>query len=107
MSYLYNSYLEGDISAGILEQSMGARNREGIGLSFRAVFVNLLRSPGIDSQPGLLKGFHIRAQARRTMWPDQSRFLAPIEVLKYRHSSADFHRLKICLLYTTCTAETN
>jgi hypothetical protein len=68
MSYLYNSYLEGDISAGILYQStMGARNREGIGLSFRAVFVNLLRSPGIDSQPGLLRGFQIRAQARQTM----------------------------------------
>jgi hypothetical protein len=62
MPYLYNLYLEGDISAGILDQStMGARNRVGIELSFRAVQVNLLRSPGIDSQPGLLKVFQTRA----------------------------------------------
>ncbi len=57
-------------SAGILEQSLGAGNREGIWLSYRPVRARIfkrLRSPGIDfkeailpggeSTPGLLKMF--------------------------------------------------
>jgi hypothetical protein len=42
-----------DVSAGILELSMGARNREGIGLSYQPArdgIFELLRSPGIDSK---------------------------------------------------------
>ncbi len=40
---------------GILEQPMGARNRVGIGLSYRpsrTLFADLFRRPGIDFQPG-------------------------------------------------------
>jgi hypothetical protein len=47
-------------SAGILEQSMGARNRVGIGLSYRPARL------GIDylkSIPGLLKSLKIPSQA--------------------------------------------
>jgi hypothetical protein len=41
--------------AGIFKQSMGARNRVRIRLSYRSARArigNLLRSPGFDSQPG-------------------------------------------------------
>ncbi len=60
--------------AGILEQSIGARNRVGIGLSYRPTRARIckrLRSPGIDSAnlpnlaesiPELLKRLQIRAQ---------------------------------------------
>ncbi len=51
-------------SAGVLEQSMGARNREWIGLSYRPV-----------------------RQYRLAESDPSNRFLGPLKVLKYRHSS--------------------
>jgi hypothetical protein len=47
------AFLFGPVCAGILEQSMGARNRVGIVLSYRQAIdgiFKLLRSPGIDSK---------------------------------------------------------
>ncbi len=52
-------------SAGILEQSMGARNRVGVGLSFwpaKDGIFKLLRSPGIDS--GIDSGNLCRLEGR-------------------------------------------
>jgi hypothetical protein len=55
------------ICAGILKQSTGARNRLGIGLSYRHARTRIckfLRSPGIDSKepiPGFLKRLQIGA----------------------------------------------
>ncbi len=51
--------------AGILEQSMRARNREGIGLSYRPARLQRLA----ESIPGLLKSFKIG------LWISCERFL--------------------------------
>jgi hypothetical protein len=47
----------GGTSAGILKQSMGARNRVGIGLSYRSVRLHRLA----ESIPGLLKSIKIKS----------------------------------------------
>ncbi len=47
----------GGTFAGILEQSMGARNRVGIGLSYRSVRLHRLAK----SIPGLLKSIKIKS----------------------------------------------
>ncbi len=77
---------------GIFKESMGARNRGGIGLSYREpVFVDLLRRPEIDSQPGeidssesipgLHKCLQIRAPARQATWAGGIHALESILVL--------------------------
>jgi hypothetical protein len=49
-------------SAGILEQSMGARNREEIGLLYRPARLHIgWRNRSLESIPGLLKSLQIRA----------------------------------------------
>jgi hypothetical protein len=48
-------------SAGILEQSMGARNRVGIGLSYRSARLHRLAELTMKSILGLLKSLKIRA----------------------------------------------
>jgi hypothetical protein len=52
-------------SAGIFKQSMGAKNRVGIGLSFRPARLHGTQPGGIGSSesiPGLPKSLKIRAQ---------------------------------------------
>ncbi len=59
-----------DKCAGILEQSMGARNRVGIGLSYRPARLHrLAESISLESIPGLLKSLKI---------PSQEKFLLPL-----------------------------
>ncbi len=66
------------IAAGIFKQSIGARNRIGIGLSYRparAGIIKLLWSPGIDSSSLCsLAGWYYN--------PIHIRFLAPTDCLK-------------------------
>ncbi len=54
-------------SAGIYKQSMGTRNRVEIGLSYRPARLHRLaksiRIIQLESIPGLLKSFKIRAQS--------------------------------------------
>jgi hypothetical protein len=59
--------------AGIFKQSMGARNRVGIGLSYRPARLHSFL--GID--PGLHKRLEIRAQATQVPW---NRFLGSLKV---------------------------
>jgi hypothetical protein len=65
------------------KQSMGTRNRVGIGLSYRPA---RLHSPGrigsLESILGLLKSLKIRALAGRYNNPIPTRFLAPIDCFK-------------------------
>ncbi len=51
-----------EFSAGIFKQSMGARNRVGIGLSYRPARLHSLDE--LESTLGLLKSLKIRAQMR-------------------------------------------
>ncbi len=44
--------------AGIFEQSMGARNRVGIGLSVRPARLHFLAVNSLESIPGLLKSLN-------------------------------------------------
>ncbi len=72
--------------AGILKQSMGARNRVGIGLLYRparARIFKLLRSPRIDSKEPILPG--LCSLAGRYDNPIPTRFLVPIDCLKFQH----------------------
>jgi hypothetical protein len=51
-------------SAGILEQSLGARNRVGIGLSYRPARLRRLEDRFLGSIPGHLKSLKIPSQAQ-------------------------------------------
>jgi hypothetical protein len=57
-------------SAGILEQSKGARNRLGVGLSYLPARLNRLA----ESIPGLLKSLKIPSQDSRLPPPPQGVF---------------------------------
>jgi hypothetical protein len=75
-----DSYVAWRSSAGILEQSMGTGNRVGIELSYRDARLHRLT----ESIPGLLKSIKIPYQY---YIPILTRFLAPINVLKFQHRS--------------------
>jgi hypothetical protein len=54
------AYLGIEFSAGILEQSMGARNRVGLGLSYQPEGIHRLAGiVSLESIPGLLKHLKI------------------------------------------------
>jgi hypothetical protein len=63
---------------------MRARNRVGIGLSYRPARLHTQPEEigSLESIPGLLKSFKIRALAGRYDNPFPTRFLAPIDCLK-------------------------
>ncbi len=71
-------------SAGILEHSVGARNRVGIVLSYRPAsdgIFKLLRSPGINFKESILL-VYVCSLAGRYDNPIPIRFLAPIDSSK-------------------------
>jgi hypothetical protein len=62
---------------------MGARNRVGIGLSYRPARLHRRGIDSLESIPGLLKSLKIRALVgRRYDNPTPTRFLAPIDSSK-------------------------
>jgi hypothetical protein len=69
--------------AGILEQSMGARNREGRRLSYRPARLHrLLEISSVESIPGLLKSLKIPPLAGRYNNTLPTRFPAPTDCSK-------------------------
>ncbi len=91
-------------SAGILEQSMGARNRVGTGLSYRPARLRRLA----ESIPGLLKSLKyclwVRSQHPPTQWnlspgPELNSMLNKLfTVLKYMY----IRSIYVCL-YSLCS----
>ncbi len=59
-----HTFLRLSFRGGILETSMVASNREGIGLSYRARIFELLRSPTVDSKERQLYSYSVPSPHR-------------------------------------------